>query len=101
MADSAAFSQACLALENDTSFSRIEARGTMRLALKGAGLDPKNVTLEQMRVVLERVLPAELENRGVPESEDICQSISRGLEQVAHGRTDETPEEVFSRLGGG
>ena len=100
MAESAAFSHACLALENETSFSRIEARGTIRLALKGAGLDAKSITVEQMQVVLKRVLPAELESRGVPETEVVCQTISRGLARIAIDQTDETPEDVFSRLGG-
>jgi len=51
------------ALEAQSPLDGLAARGTLRLALKSAGLDPKGVTPEQMRVVLERVLPGELETR--------------------------------------
>jgi len=52
MADSAAFTHICDALESETSFSRIEARGTIRLALKSAGLAANSVTPEQIKVVV-------------------------------------------------
>lgn len=100
MADSAAFTHLCTALESETTFSRIEARGTVRLALKSAGLDSKNITVEQMKVILERVFPRELESRGVPNPEDVCRMLVRGLSQVAPDSSSETPEDVFSRLGG-
>jgi len=98
MAESAAFSRAFFVLENEASFSRSEARGTIRLALKWAGLDAKSVTVEQLRVVLEHLLPIELERPGVPEAG--CRKLSRGLTQVVIDSVEETPEDVFSRLGG-
>lgn len=100
MAESAAFTHLCTALESETTFSRIEARGTVRLALKSAGLDSKNISIEQMKVILERVFPRELENRGVPDPEGVCQMLIRGLSQVTPDTTTDTPEDVFSRLGG-
>ena len=39
MADLTAFEQACESLEQLTELSRLEARGTLRIALKEAGLD--------------------------------------------------------------
>jgi hypothetical protein len=100
MAESAAFAHVCAALESETTFSRIEARGTVRLALKSAGLDAKNITVEQMKVILERILPGELESRGVPDPEGVCESLIHGLRQVAPSTSGDTPEDVFSRLGG-
>ncbi len=100
MAESVAFTNVCTALENETGFSRVEARGTVRLAFKGAGLDAKSVTVEQMKVVLDRVLPAELEIRGIADSEAVCRMLSRGLGQIASGGSEETPEDVFCGLGG-
>ena len=35
-------------LESRSDFEKLEARGTVRLALKGAGLDPREVTASQM-----------------------------------------------------
>ena len=100
MADSAAFSHICDALESATSFSRIEARGTIRLALKSAGLAASSVTPEQIRVVIERVLPLELENRGIPDPQGVCRTITRGLAGIASEASSDTPESVFHRLGG-
>jgi hypothetical protein len=100
MADSAAFAHVSDALESATSFSRIEARGTIRLALKSAGLAASSVTPEQIRVVIERVLPVELENRGIPNPENVCRAITRGLAGIASEASNDTPESVFHRLGG-
>jgi hypothetical protein len=100
MADSAAFTHVCEALESATSFSRIEARGTIRLSLKSAGLAASSVTPEQIRIVIERVLPAELENRGIPDPESVCRAMTRGLVGIAPETSSDTPESVFRRLGG-
>jgi hypothetical protein len=100
MAESAAFAHVCAELESETTFSRIEARGTVRLALKSAGLDANNITVEQMKVILERILPGELESRGVPDPAGVCESLIQGLRQVAPSTSGDTPEDVFSRLGG-
>jgi hypothetical protein len=101
MASSTAFEWICRALENLTSLDRLEARGTVRIALKQAGLEATSVTGEQLAVVLTRVLPGELTRRGVEAAESICQQIAAGLDRVpaAPSRGD-TPEAVFARLGG-
>lgn len=99
MADSAVFTHVCIALESVTSFSRIEARGTVRLALKSAGLEANSVTAEQMQVVIERVFPIELENRGIPDPDSVCRAIASGLAGVASEASTDTPESVFRRLG--
>jgi hypothetical protein len=91
-------------LEQGTDFDKLEARGTVRLALKEAGLDAKTVTGEQMTVVLQKVLPGELKTRGVDQPESVCESIVQGLKSFdgASGAADDnSPEAVFKRIGGG
>ena len=100
MAESEAFAHVCGALESETTFSRIEARGTVRLALKSAGLDAKDITADQMKVNLERVLPQELENRGISDPEGVCRLLTNGLSQVTSASASDSPEDIFSRLGG-
>jgi hypothetical protein len=101
VAESAAFEAACNSLEQSSSLDRLAARGTIRLALKQAGLDAKSVTAQQLVVVVKRLLPAELTSRGVADPDSLCTAIARALEGVAGGAAAETPEAVFQRLGGG
>ena len=99
MADSPAFDYACERLEAASSLSRIEARGTIRLSLKEAGLETGSVTTDQMAVVIDRVLPGELESRGVEDVPTVCRALMEGLADVEAGDTSDSPEAVFSRLG--
>jgi hypothetical protein len=101
MADSALFNAVCDALVGATSFDRLEARGTIRLALKASGLDTATVTNTQMRVVIDRVLPDELTARGIVD----VQAVSRRLDAVVTSTASEaiasdSPEAIFQRLGG-
>ncbi len=41
-------------LEHHTEFSRLEARGTLRIALKEAGLKAQTLTLPQLETVFEK-----------------------------------------------
>jgi hypothetical protein len=100
MPESPIFTRACTKLEETTNLSAIEARGTVRLALKAAGLEAGSVTSEQMTVVLERVLPNELLLRGVNDPAVICASIREALDRVTmSANPTETPDAVFARLG--
>lgn len=101
MAESTAFSFVTEALERETSLDRLESRGTVRLALKQAGLDASSVTADQMQVVLRKILPAELESRSIADAAATCESVAgrlSGLGPDAGGA--DTPEAVFARLGG-
>lgn len=101
MSDSSVFELVCEEVEQRSTLNRLEARGTVRLALKEAGLDPANVTAQQMAVVLARVLPSELERRRIGDSAGICSAISRRLAGAKVDSGDgQTPEAVFARLGG-
>ena len=101
MADAPAFEWVCTELQRLTSFSRLEARGTVRLALKQAGFEARGVTPDQMKVVVERVLPEELRMRGVETASSICETLATGLGTLDASTTAaaETPEAVFRRLG--
>lgn len=100
MADAAAFDTTCQLLEERTSLDRLEARGTVRLALKHAGLEARSVSPGQMCVTVERVLPAELASRGVADPKAVCDAIAGALHTLRGGAAAETPESVFARLGG-
>jgi hypothetical protein len=100
VADSAVFDFVCDRLEHGAQMDRLAVRGTVRLALKQAGLEARTVTSQQMGVVLERVLPGELGSRGVTGGEALCTSILAGLAGVRGGAEVDTPDAVFSRLGG-
>jgi hypothetical protein len=100
VADSPAFALVCDHLERATNLARPAARGTVRLALKEAGLDPDAVSPAQMMVVTERVLPAELRALRIADVEGHCHSIRarlKRLHSVPAGDAD-SPEAVFARL---
>ena len=102
MAESDAFGVVCDHLERSTSLDRPAARGTVRLALKEAGLDPESVTPEQMAVVTEKVLPAELQSLRISDVEGHCQSLRAHLKRLGPGGSEGSagPEAVFERLAG-
>jgi hypothetical protein len=100
MAESEAFDRACTLLEGLTEFSRLEARGTIRIALKQAGLNASSVRASELVVVARAVLPGELESRGVAGSDSVCHQLCEDLSKVADSPSEDTPESVFSRLGG-
>ncbi len=103
MADAPVFDWTCTRLEQDTSLDRLESRGTVRLALKAAGLEARSVLPAQMTVVIQKVLVDELSTRGIDDAEDVCGRLAAGLEgeaaNLAIGDAAETPDAVFSRLG--
>jgi hypothetical protein len=97
------FDLAAERLEHLTDFDRLESRGTLRLALKSAGLDPKSLDVSQLRVVFEKLMPGELETRGVNDAAAICRSVmgevtNSPLPTDVASSTD--LDGIFSRLGG-
>jgi hypothetical protein len=87
-------------LERGTSLDRLEARGTLRIVCKMAGLEPKTVTPEQLGVLFERVLPGELEKRGVADTAAVCRSLAERVESAPKDRWDQPGDvdEIFKRL---
>jgi len=77
-------------LEQLTSLDRLAARAT-------------GLRAEQLRVVLEKVLPDELEKCGVDGALGVCSEVATALANVSAG--EETSgstdaDEIFRRLGG-
>lgn len=98
------FDWVCAQLQGATSLSELEARGTVRLALKQAGLDARGVTADEMAVVLRKVMPAELAQRGVGGAPGVCERLAARVGAEAgggDGGAASSVEAVFRRLGGG
>jgi hypothetical protein len=90
-------------LENRTDLDLLEARGTLRLALEKAGLNPKSLTLKQLQVVFQKVLPKELELRGIRYIQSVCNSVLTRVirtADTAEAAPAESIDETFRRLGG-
>jgi hypothetical protein len=97
---SPAFAWTCAEIERATSLSELVARGTVRLALKQAGLEAKTVSGKEMAIVLREILPQELSNRAVADSKRLCGDLAvRILTRNFQGSDAVT--DVFRRLGGG
>jgi hypothetical protein len=91
-------------LERRSDLAKLEARGTVRLALKEAGLDPRTVTAEQTIVMLQKVMPDEMRSRGVEQPEQICEAIITALKSnraASSAPEAESPEAIFHRLAEG
>ena len=88
-------------LEKRTDLEKLEARGTIRLALKSAGFNPREVTCEQMAVVLAQVMPDELRPRGIDAPDSLCTELARlvmGFTPAGGESPGTSPEDVFRRL---
>jgi hypothetical protein len=95
-----AFDLVCGRLEAATSLTALEARGTVRLALEQAGMEPREVTPHQMSVVIEKLFPAELAARGISDAPGVCRQLLDVLRGAAAPEASHSPEAVFRRLGG-
>jgi len=101
MADATVFDWICGELERLTALDTLEARGTVRLSLKEAGLEARSASPHQLSVVAERILAGELRARGIDNADEVCESLITGLKsQELVSSAGESPEEVFKRLGG-
>ena len=79
MADSVVFEWLSDSLERRTGLSRMQARGTLRLALHEVGLESVRLSAGQARVLLQRVLPDQLRARGIADGEAACAEIVEQL----------------------
>lgn len=104
MATSEVFAKTADLLVAATRMEALTARGTIRLALKAAGLDAASVGAEQMSAVLRNLLPAELQTRGVRNAPEICAQLEAQLAAAKLARTSDGVDRaasIFERLGGG
>ena len=102
--DATLFDFAADRLEHHAGLDRLEARGTLRIALKAAGLEPKNLTGAQMQVVFEQLMPGELDSRGVGNTQDVCAAVLADLADARDVTADASatsPDEIFNRLARG
>jgi hypothetical protein len=102
--DATLFDLAADSLEQHSTFDRLEARGTLRIALKAAGLAPNNMTCTQLQVVFEKVMPGELDSRGVSDVLSVCASVLADLESAGGEAGDASAtstDEIFARLADG
>jgi len=100
VSETRAFTVVCERLESRAQLDRLVARGTIRLALKEAGLDPAAVTPGEMLVVLEKILPAQLRKRGIDSPESVCRELGASLAALPRAERGETPDHIFARLAG-
>ena len=97
----ALFDLAADSLEQHSPFDRLEARGTLRIALKIAGLESKNLTVTQLQVIFEQVMPGELDSRGVSNIPDVCAAVLADLASARGAAADSSvtsPDDIFRRL---
>jgi hypothetical protein len=99
VAEESTFDFLCDALERGSSLDRLEARGTVRIAVKQAGLDPLTATPHELAVVVHKVLPGELDARGIDDAEALCSALAKRVAERDAGDARETPEAIFARLG--
>jgi hypothetical protein len=88
-------------LGDGTVLSRLAARGMLRYALGGAGLD-HTASAEELAVVVRKLLPVELAKRRVASDAGLCEQLAQAISQQAFDapvRT-ETAVDVFRRLAG-
>jgi hypothetical protein len=97
------FDLAAEKLEESTEMDRLAARGTLRIALKEAGLDAHKLTTPQLRAVFEKLMPKELEARGVANATATCNAVTDQIASAASAAdlaASNSPDEIFKRLGG-
>ena len=93
------FDYVCDQLEARTELDRLSARGTVRILLKDAGLEPATVGKQAMATAIHAMLPKALADRGIAEGQ-LAGELERGVLQVDDQGVADTAVEVFSRLGG-
>jgi hypothetical protein len=97
---SPAFDLVCDTLERVSPLSRLQARGTVRLALREVGLEPHSVSPEQLVIVIERVLGKALRSRGISDDDRVCGRLKEKLLEKAAtlGARYDSPEEIVRRF---
>lgn len=100
MAGSIAFETACAELERSTKMDRWAARGILQLTLMDAGLETSGVTASQLGVVIDKLLPRQLQSQKISDPGAVCAALRAALSSVDESNEKEGADAVFSRLGG-
>ena len=101
MSGSPAFEWLCSELQQRTKLTQVQARGTVRLMLSDAGLDPNHLRKNQLLVLIERQLLAELKKRRIVHLDILAGELAARLRMTALDESKQPTdhETVFSRLG--
>ena len=89
------FEKTCELLEQHTSFTRLQSRGTIRLILKEARLVPETVEKGEMLELLKTKLASELEKRGVSEGAGVAEQLVAAVERTKFA---DTAYDVFKKI---
>jgi len=98
MSDSPAFECSCDKLQELTSLTRLEVRGTVRIALREAGLSARTVSPAQAIAVAEQVLPGMLSARGVDGPLAVCNTLCQSLAALQDPERHDDLASVFQRI---
>jgi hypothetical protein len=82
-----------------SDLSRLEARGTIRIAFKKAGVDIECFGLDDLEAILTKIMPGELENVGCADSQSICDAIMKSMQSAAPETATRSRDEIIRRLG--
>ena len=98
--ESPSFELACEVIEQNTSLTRPQVRGTVRLALKEGGLRPTLVGAGQLVAVVQMLMPTRLVGQGLSEEEAkrVCDQVVTRLEGMRSEQPDVGPGEMLNRL---
>ncbi len=97
MPGSGAFEAICGALASAEGMDRWTARGTLQLSLMDAGLEASTVTAAQLAIVVERLLPRQLQSHGGVNVDAVCTRLRDTLAALPP-TTAESAEGVFERI---
>jgi hypothetical protein len=98
--DSDSFTIVANQLEELSELDRLEARGTIRLAFKKAGVDVASFGLDDLEAVFTNIMPEELEARGCDDARAICDAIVKSLAGDIPEKGSRSRDEIMRRLGG-
>lgn len=99
MPASPAFEAACAELERASRIDKWAARGVLQLTLMDAGFEPASVTPAQLSVVIEKLLPRQLQSQGVSDTATVCGRL-RDVLATVDAAAPAGADAVFARLGG-
>ena len=100
MKESPIFTATCEAIEEMSDLSRLEARGTVRLAMKAAGLEVHDVTSREMLALLNTLMPRELEARAVADVEKVIEHARGAVKAVGAQSEPGSAEQLFETIAG-
>lgn len=82
-------------LGKQTGFNKLQSRGTVRLILKEANLDPKVLSKDHVVRLFKEVLPRELEKRGISNAPEVARLTIADVESASFA---ESAYDIFSKI---